>query len=400
MTDAETTEQSSRRAFQLGSVLTLAAAHFIHDIYTAFLAPLLPLIIERHGLSLALAGTLGLFMQLPSLANVFLGAFVERARLTRWLVILAPTVTSLGMCSIGLAPSFTALIVLLSIVGVSVAAIHLAAPVLVADVAGDRLGRGTSFFMVGGELARTAGPIIAVQAVFLFGFEGLWRLVFVGMSASVLLWWRISRWDAVKEWEERQRPEGILATWRCLGIVLLGVIGVSLARAQIVSVIMAFLPTLLFNDGESLWLSNIALAVYEMAGVVGALTAGVLSDWLGRRSVLLAAVIASPLLLLLFLHVDGVARFAVLIALGFVALSVTPVLMAVVLERSGGNRATANGTFMMLMFTIRALVVPSVGALGDVVGLRAAFHVCALGALLLAPTALLIPKGQPTSQGD
>jgi FSR family fosmidomycin resistance protein-like MFS transporter len=33
--------------FQTEQVLTISSAHFVHDVYSAFLAPLLPLVIEK-----------------------------------------------------------------------------------------------------------------------------------------------------------------------------------------------------------------------------------------------------------------------------------------------------------------------------------------------------------------
>lgn len=391
------TNPPAERPFQLGFVLTIASAHLIHDIFSSWLSPLLPLLIERLGLSLALAGTLTVFVNIPSLLNPWLGAIVDRADFTRWLVIASPLVTALGMASMGLAPSYGLLAVLLLVTGVSVAAIHLAAPVLIAEVSGDRLGRGTSLFMVGGELARTVGPLIAVQAVTAFGLEGLWRLIGAGAAASLVLYFRLGRLR-VKRGADRGRPDGLVGTLRRLGKVLVGVAGVLLARALLIGALAAFLPTLLHSEGATLWFATVALATFELAGAAGALTSGTLSDWLGRRRVLLVAVIASPILMLLFLQADrGAAIFPLLLGLGFVSLATTPVLMAVMIERSGGNRATATGTFMMMTFSIRSLVIPAVGALGDQIGLREAFQVCALTALLGIPFAFLVPARRVTA---
>lgn len=389
--DAER-DDPGRDTFHLVHVVTLAGAHFIHDVYTAFLAPLLPLLISKLGLSLALAGSLSVFTQLPSLLNPLIGVAVDRAGISRWLVIVSPSVTAAGMCLIGVAPSYGALVICLLTAGVSVAAIHLAAPVLVAEVSGDRLGRGTSFFMVGGELARTVGPLVAVQAVASFGIEGLWRLIPVGVAASLILWWRLGRVQVAGR--TRPRAAGIWTTWRRMRRIMIGVQGVLMARAFMASALTAFLPTLLYGEGESLWIANIGLVVFELAGAAGAMTAGTASDWLGRRRVLLVAVCLSPGLLGLFLLTEGPAMFLVLVALGFVTLSTTPVLMAVMLESSEGDRATASGTFIMMSFAIRSLVIPLVGALGDVLGLRTAFAVCAVVAVLGVPFVYLIPQAR------
>lgn len=388
-------DDRGRDTFQLGQVTTLAGAHFIHDVYTAFLAPLLPLLISKLGLSLALAGSLSVFPQLPSLLNPLIGAAVDRAGISRWLVIISPSVTATGMCLIGVAPSYGALVICLLTSGISVAAIHLAAPVLVAEVSGDRLGRGTSIFMVGGELARTVGPLIAVQAVISFSIEGLWRLIPVGFVASLILWWRIGRVHV--ESATRPRVGGLWTTWRRMKRIMLGVLGVLMARAFMALALMAFLPTLLHGEGKSLWFANLGLVVFELAGAAGAMTAGTVSDWLGRRQVVLISVCISPVLLGLFLLSEGALMFVALVALGFATLAATPVLMAVMLESAGEDRATASGTFIMMSFAIRSLVIPLVGVLGDALGLRTAFAVCAMVAVFGVPFVYLIPKGEQRS---
>ncbi len=58
-------------------VLTLAGSHFIHDAFTALLAPLLPLIIEKLGLSLLQAGSLVVFTRIPSVFNPALGSWAS-----------------------------------------------------------------------------------------------------------------------------------------------------------------------------------------------------------------------------------------------------------------------------------------------------------------------------------
>ena len=177
------------RSFQIGSVLTIAGGHLIHDIFTSFLAPLLPLIIQKLSLSLTLAGTLAAFQQLPSLINPFLGLLADRGSL-RWFVILAPAVTATAMSMIGVAPSYTALSILLLVAGLSTAIWHTPTPAMIARVSGRQVGQGMSFFMLGGSLAYTVGPLLAVAAVSWWGLEGIWRLIPLGGAASAVLYWR------------------------------------------------------------------------------------------------------------------------------------------------------------------------------------------------------------------
>jgi FSR family fosmidomycin resistance protein-like MFS transporter len=95
--------------------------------------------------------------------------------------------------------------------------------------------------------------------------------------------------------------------------------------------------------------------------------------------------------MLVFLELNGWARFPALLILGLTALSITPVVMALVQERFPDNRALANGVYMALSFTIRSGAVVIVGVLGDLFGLRLAFTVSAVIPLLGVPFIFLLP---------
>jgi len=73
--------------------------------------------------------------------------------------------TAVPMSLIGMAPGHGVLLILLFITGISVSAFHVPAPVMGADLSAARKGRGMSFFMTGGELARPVGPLVAVAEV-------------------------------------------------------------------------------------------------------------------------------------------------------------------------------------------------------------------------------------------
>jgi FSR family fosmidomycin resistance protein-like MFS transporter len=360
--------------FQAGPVLTLAGGHLIHDTFTSFVAPLLPLIIAKLDLSLTLAGSLAALLQLPSLVNPFLGLLADRGSL-RWLAILAPAVTAATMSLIGLAPTYTALAALLLVAGVSNATWHVPAPVMVARAAGQRVGRGMSFFMLGGELARTVGPLLAVGAVSWWGLEGTYRLIPLGVTASLVLYWRTRDVGSVS----LGRADGSWAeTWRELRRVLLPLTGIIFARGFMVVAMTTYLPTLLTSEGANLWQAGGALSILELAGAAGALTGGTVSDRLGRRRVLALVMLAAPMLMLLFLLVRGGWLIVPTLGLlGFIAFSTNPVLMALVQEYGRDHPATSNGLYMAIGFVGRSLIIVAVGAMADRWGLPTTFQLSA-----------------------
>jgi FSR family fosmidomycin resistance protein-like MFS transporter len=153
-----------------------------------------------------------------------------------------------------------------------------------------------------------------------------------------------------------------------------------------------FLPTFLEQETGNLWLAGIGLTIFEGTGVVGAITTGVLSDRFGRRRLLLISLAGAPIGLFLFAVTSGGFRFAMLILTGFTVLSTTPVMLAMVQEKSKGNPAAANGLFMMSSFLARSAIVVIVGWFGDMVGLKITYIISAAVGLFAIPFILRLPE--------
>ncbi|RME46184.1 MAG: MFS transporter [Caldilineae bacterium] len=377
--------------FQTGRVLSIVGGHFTHDTYSAFVAPLLPLLIEKLSLSLTLAGGLAAFTQLPAILNPFIGYLADRISL-RYFVILAPAVTATLISLMGLAPNYPMLAILLLVTGVSVAAFHAPAPAMIARISGKEVGKGMSLFMAGGELGRTVGPLLAVWAVSTWTLDGFYRVVIFGWAASAVLYWRLH--DIPARPERRQSVRAMLPAARRLFLPLLGIV---FPRAFLLAALSVYLPTFMSQRGAGLWLAGASLSIYELAGVVGALAGGTLSDRLGRKTILLVGIASSALLMLVFLQTRGWLLGPVLLVLGFTALSTTPVMLAVVQEQMPHNRALANGVYLAISFLTRPLVVLLIGIVGDQFGLTAAYYGSAAIALLALPAVLYLPASATPS---
>ncbi|MCK4388809.1 MAG: MFS transporter [Desulfobacterales bacterium] len=374
--------------FQTEQVLTVAGGHFVHDVFSSFLAPWLPLLIQKLSLSLTLAGSLTVFIRIPSLLNPLIGVLADRIDM-RYMVIAAPAVTAVCMSLIGLAPGYGMVCVLLSVAGFSAAVFHVPGPVMIARVSGSQVGKGMSYFMAAGELARTVGPLVAVAAVSLWGFEGSYPVMVLGLVASALLYRRL-RHDTIHC--KRSPHSSVVKTWRAMQHVLIPLICLVVTRALMVASLTAFLPTFMVAEGQSLWFGGAALAVLEFAAVLGTMVSGTYSDRLGRQFVLLAAMIASPILLLIFLVAPAWAVFPVLLLLGFSVFATGPVMLAIVQDHARGMRATANGIYMGVNFLVISGVTVLAGWMGDLMGLRAAFAWSAVLALLGLPVIYFLPQ--------
>jgi FSR family fosmidomycin resistance protein-like MFS transporter len=263
---------------------------------------------------------------------------------------------------------------------------------MIARVSGRQVGQGMSVFMLGGSLAYTVGPLLAVVAVSWWGLEGIWRLIPLAVASSALLYWRTR--DIIIARPATQANGSLAESWRELRRVFLPITGIVITQGFMLAALSTFLPTFMSSEGASLFLAGSVFSIYEVAGAAGSLTSGTISDRLGRRQVLALALLVAPVLMLLFLAARGWAMILMLFSVGFTALSTTPVMMALVQEHSRDHPAAANGLFFALSFASRALIIVVVGAMADQWGLRAAYQSCALIGFAALPFVLLLPKRQ------
>jgi FSR family fosmidomycin resistance protein-like MFS transporter len=358
--------------FDQGKVLLLSFCHFIHDVYSSFLAPLLPFLIEKFGLSLTQAGFLSTVMQIPALMNPYIGKLADRISV-RYFIILAPATTAIPMSLLGVAPSYSVLLILLFFTGISVSLFHVPAPALVYKVAGKKTGKGMSFYMTGGELARTLGPIVIIGAISLMGLDGYYPIMLVGILASVLMYFKFRDMPVTVN---PQSTPSIRKTCVEMKDLLLPLAGIVFVRGFMHACMTAFLPLYIMSRSGDVWLAGISLAIFEAAGVVGILTVGGLSDRLGRKKLLTFCLVVAPVSLLVFTATSGWVQFMVLLVTGFSLLSTTPIMLAMVQEYSVNGSSAANGVFMMISFLARSAVVVLVGFAADMVGLEKTFVIC------------------------
>jgi FSR family fosmidomycin resistance protein-like MFS transporter len=380
--------------FETGGVATFAIGHAIHDTYTGFLPPLLPVLISKLALSKTEAGLLTVFLQSPSILQPFIGHLADRISL-RYLVFLAPGITATMMSLLGVVPAYISLAIILVVAGVSSAGLHAVGPVMAGRLSKQSLGRGMSFWMVGGELGRTLGPIVVVSAIGILTLKGTPWLMIGGWVTSAVLMLRLRHISG------RPPIGGQSLPWRAalrqMRPLMAPLAVILVVRSFMSASITTYLPTFLIESGANLWLAGASLSILEAAGVLGALLGGSLSDRLGRKLILFLSMLISPLLLFLFMWFDGYVQIAVLPLLGFAALSMTPVIMAMVQESYPDNRALANGIYMAMSFLIRSVVVVLLGGIGDLFGLRQGFILSGILMLLGMPVILLLPRGRSPS---
>ncbi|MHB1004501.1 MAG: MFS transporter [Chloroflexota bacterium] len=376
--------------FHLGAVLTATAAHFTHDLYPSFIGPLLPLLIQKHGLTLSAAGALATVNRWPGVLMPFMGYVADRYD-SRIFIIWGPTATALAVTSIGLAPNYIALMVVLLVAGFSSSAFHPAASTLATDASGRQRGRGSSYFMTGGELSRTVGPPFIVAIVTTFSLEAAWLAAIPAFIMSYFSYRQVSRLG--RHFTRAAQPPNLLAVMRERSGALLILAGVVTFRSLVIASFQAFYATYLTTIGQDLIYAGFALAVYEAGGTVGAFIGGQISDRIGRRQMMgLSQLIAGPLLYGSLVWGATPAGLAFLFFGGMLALSAGAVQLALAQELLPRNRSAASGIMMFLSFEGTVFASILIGFVADAVGLESALVWSVLASMLSLPFTYMLPE--------
>lgn len=378
----------SNKEFKKSEVFTISAAHMLHDAYSSFLAPLLPLLIEKLGMSLSISALLEIIRRIPTLFNPFFGLLAEKTGV-KYFVILTPAITAIAMSLVGLASSYSILFILLFVSGISAALFHVPSPVMIKEASGNRVGTGMSWFMVGGESARTIGPLLVTAAVSHWGLEGIYKLMPLGLIASFILYLKLKDFDIdrpVRKAKEKGDTRKLLKKYTPFFSVLALYL---FFQAGMKSAITLYLPVYLTGQGESLWYAGISLSVLQFFGVLGALFSGNLSDRIGRRNTLTLTSIGSVVCMALFIHFGNIY---ILAFLGLFLLSSGPVIMASVQDTHTHMPTFMNSIYMSISFSITSIVVFVVGILGDGFGLETTFIICNVLAIGSIPFAFMLTK--------
>ena len=342
----------------------LFVGHLLNDGFASFLAPLLPILIDRLDLSYAMAGLLGTArILMNSLMQPGLGHLVDRVQ-RPWLVVIGPVLTVAAMSLIGRANHFFLLLIIMVIAGLGTALFHPAAAALVAAGAHSRRGLLMAFFSSGGTLGGALAPIVIIAFIEARGLAASPWLLIPGLLLAAAFAIPLQRVlpTAVRREHEKFRlahlPRRFFLLWTVIVV-----------RAVSATAFASFLAVLVTQRGGSTFAGAASISAFLLAGAVGSFFAGSLSDRWGRKAVLLGSMALATPLYLLFLYGPTMLLLPVIAVTGLLALSATPVGVVAAQECLPGRTGLVSGLVMGLAWGVGGLALTPIGWLADHVGL-------------------------------
>jgi FSR family fosmidomycin resistance protein-like MFS transporter len=370
------------------TIVRMASAHMMVDGYGNIYAPLLPLLIPRLGLSLAMAGAFAMLFQLAaSIAQLGFGHLADRWR-PRLLLMFGPFVAVGVLSFVGVATSKMMLATILMLGGLGTAAFHPPAAALAHRLGGERAGLAMSVYITGGSIGVSLGPLLFAPFVQRFGVEWTPLLALPGLMVVAAFAAHVPRFELNKG----QNGGGFRAL-RPYARPLALLYSIVVLRTLTSLAIATFVPVLLTRRGLSVGSAGLIVAVYLFASGVGGFLGGPLADRFGaRRVIVLSLVSATPFLFAApFLH--GAAFVVTLAVGGFFLQSTLPVNVTFGQMLAPVSAATVSSLMMGFAWGTGGLSVPLVGMLADRIGIERTLVMLGLVPLAAAATALPLPGG-------
>jgi FSR family fosmidomycin resistance protein-like MFS transporter len=369
------------------TVLLMASAHFFVDGYGNIFAPLLPLLIPKLDLSLAAAGTMTMLFQMSaSVAQVGFGHLADRWR-PRALVMAGPLIAVSVLSFVGTATSVPMLATILILGGLGGAAFHPPAAALAHRFGGDRPGLTMSFYITGGSLGFSLGPLLFAPFAQRFGLTWTPLLAIPGLIVVAFFLTRVppmpvhaSSRGGFRALRPYARPLGLL-----YAIVVLRTLA-SLSFAT-------FMPVMLTRQGKSLAESGAAVAMYLFASGVGGFLGGPAADRFGPRAVIAWSLLLAAPFLFVAPMLSG-AAFVIVISLGgFFLQSTLPVNVTFGQALAPVSAATVSSLMMGFAWGMGGLSVPIVGMIADRVGIEVTLQALAIMPIAAALLVVPLPRG-------
>lgn len=357
------------------TIWLIALGHLVADLSPGALYVALPFLKAKFALSYAEVSAVVLTQNIASSISQPLFGYLSDQKHRPWLMPLGCMTTGIFMAASLLVPNYYLVMVCTAISGLGNSAFHPEAAKIVNFVGGREKGKAVSLFSLGGYAGVALGSMLL--AVLLLDGQSPRILIYTLPSflIGIALFYEMNK---IKQPEVKGK--GSLGTLKeCVNWPLLALLGMILTRATVTSGISTFVPLYYVSHlgGSQIYASSL-LTVYLLAGAVGTMFGGILSDKYGSKQVMLYSILPIALLMYWFLSANGIWVFIIL-AFASILLSATATSSLLLTQKMmPQNIAMASGFTLGFSVGLGTMGVLGLGWVADHWGITFVFDILVL----------------------
>jgi MFS transporter, FSR family, fosmidomycin resistance protein len=320
-------------------VLVMTASHFVNDNFTSLLTPLQPDIARAFNVSKVETGALvSLLALVGSVLQPMFGGLGDRFD-RRYLAAAGPMLSALGMTLMGLSPNLWLMGFFVVLGGIGSAVFHPSGAAFVAANSQlERRGLYASIFSAGGTAGLSLGPLTAGA----LGLHGIIYLLPVGILMGIISF-ILTPSTTSSSSKVRSLPDYLAVFQGPIRLLW----AVSVLRSLSTVTYQSLIPYV-FDSSKLRHHIGWTLFTFSIASAAGGIVGGLLSDRLGRTTVLRSSVLGLiPLFIgLVVSNPDQFWFYPLAFVVGGLANATIPVAVVAAQEFAPGHTGTTSALMM------------------------------------------------------
>ena len=370
----------------------LSGAHFINDIYTGVLNPIMPFIAAKIGISMAIATIILTISHIfSSLLQPLFGFFADnivKRSFIFWGLILSSIFIPLSALAHN--PFILVLFIIFGSIGSSL--FHPQALGFASKFAQkDSAGKSMAVFVAMGTLGYSMGPVVSSAITQFLGMPKMPLMTFLGSLWALIMFSFVpilSLSEKVINKINFKTAFKRILTNRKLNILNV----IAMLKTMIMSACFILLPFLWKNMGYKPFYIGMALFMFIFAGGIGSLISGHIEKNIGAANVFYISMISTfPLMVLFILTCSShpTLSLVIFVIMGFITMMATPVTMVMAQNVIPEYKSIISGFINGFSWGIVAIVMSLLGFVAEKFGIT---NVLILVSIIPAVCSILVKE--------
>lgn len=305
--------------------------HFINDIYTGFLNPIMPFIAEQVRISMPIATIiLSCSHIFSSLLQPFFGFFADKMR-KRALIFWGLLFTSFFISFAPASKHLWQMILFIMLGSIGSSLFHPQSLGLISKFSVSDAVKNMGIFIACGTLGYSMGPLFSSGIAQYFGLEKMPYLSFLGTCWALLMFGCVPKFS-----NESKTSKSDLKFIKSLKDILsnrkLNILNIiAMLKSLMITACSILLPFLWKSQGYSKFQIGLALFFFIFAGGIASLLSPKFEHKIGTKNVFYFSMITTLPLMILFMltyKTMPVISFIIFAITGFVTMFATPITMS------------------------------------------------------------------------
>lgn len=354
------------------ALIWLSGAHFINDIYTGVLNPIMPFIAAKIGISMAIATIILTISHIfSSLLQPLFGFFADnivKRSFIFWGLILSSIFIPLSALAHN--PFILVLFIIFGSIGSSL--FHPQALGFASKFAQkDSAGKSMAVFVAMGTLGYSMGPVVSSAITQFLGMPKMPLMTFLGIVWALIMFSfvpKLSLSEKVINKINFKTAFKCILTNRKLNILNV----IAMLKTMIMSACFILLPFLWKNMGYKPFYIGMALFMFIFAGGIGSLISGHIEKNIGAANVFYISMISTfPLMILFILTCSShpTLSLVIFVIMGFITMMATPVTMVMAQNVIPEYKSIISGFINGFSWGIVAIAMSLLGFIAEKFGI-------------------------------